>query len=93
MVADDISEIHAVELVTGKNKEEVVFAGTKMKKVLTHCISSTLVPVATCLCLFSGKNIYESTTEAIKFVGCLYMVVQRRSIKLGEQVDLIHTGV
>lgn len=88
MLANKVLEVHAVELVAGKNDNNGIVFDGDVGEVLANGVGSSLVPVVTMFGLFCGQNVDKAAAEIVEFVGFLDMAMQGSGIKLREQVDV-----
>ena len=69
-------EIHTVELVARKDENQVVIFETVVMHILTNGIGGTLVPSFFVACLFGGEDVDKATTEGIKLIGLLDVLME-----------------
>jgi len=93
VLRDDFAEIHPIQLIAGKDQNEIVRRSPKMDEVAPDCGRRALIPVRPRLRLLRGKNVDKTAAEGIEVIGALDMAVQRRRIELGENEDPVDIRV
>jgi len=73
---DQIAEVHAVEMVTGKNQVVVGIVAGEVAGGLADGIRRPLEPVGALRRLFRGKHLHESFREDVETVGLRDMPVE-----------------
>jgi hypothetical protein len=72
-----IGQIHAVELVPGKDENYVIVPRGNVLQIFAHSIGIPHVPVlANGAGLFSGKNVNDAITKIVKAIGEFDVPVQ-----------------
>jgi hypothetical protein len=77
VVSHQVSQIHAIELVTGEDEHYVAILHGNVLQIFAHGIGISNVPVfADGVCLLGGKNINYAVAEIVEAVGVLDVPVQ-----------------
>ena len=93
MLRDDLSEIHPVELIAGKNQHELVLMTFEMDEVAANGVGGAFIPSAALVGLLGGEDVDETGPERIKLETLLDMPMERSSEKLREEKDPVVAGV
>ena len=90
---DDLAKIHPVELVAGKDQDQVVGKGAEVDEVAAHRVRRPLVPVQAAFGLLRRQDVHKPAAEGIEIVGVLEMPVERGGVELGQQEDPVDVGI
>ena len=64
-----------------------------MDEISPHGIGGALIPIHVLFRLLGRHDVNEATAKRIKMVSALYVAMQRRRLKLGEQKDPVDLGI
>ena len=93
MRADEIGEVHAIEVVTSEDQVVVRLVLEEVAYRLTHGIRGALEPVRALRCLLGRQDLDEAIAEVIQPVGLRDMAIERRRVELREDKDASQLGV
>ncbi len=93
MLGNDPLIVHSVQLISGKDQNQVVVRDREMHEVLSNRIRGALVPSLAGLGLLGGQDLDEAPAEGIELVGLAGVAMHRGGIELGQQVDLIEPAI
>jgi hypothetical protein len=66
MLGDEVAEIHAIELVAGKDEHQIMGVGGEVLEIASHRIGRALIPVSAVVRLLGGQNLHEPAAKRIK---------------------------
>jgi hypothetical protein len=84
---DDLPEIHPVELVAGKDQDELVREGAEVEEVPADGVGRALVPLDVLLRLLGREDVDEPAAEGVEDVGRLDVAVERGGVELRQDED------
>src|SRR5262245_13702843 len=91
--SQEVSVIHAVELIAAQDEVVLVRALKKVGKVLAHGVSRALIPAGALARLPGGQDFDKAFSKDVKFVGARNVPVQGFGVKLRQNVDLAKPAV
>ena len=87
VLAQNLAEVHPIELVAAENDIVIDRTFEEVAKVLSNGVSRSLIPVRSRWRLLRRQDLDETWREIVEFKGGVDMSVQGHAIKLGEHVD------
>ena len=93
VLADDVAEIHPVQLIAAQDEQVIEIVREKVNEIFADGIRRALVPGRVGKRLLCREQFHEATGEMIELVGLRNMPVQRRGIELGKQVNPAQAGI
>ena len=69
MARENVSEVHPVKLIAGKDDEVLVVGVQEVPEILPNCISGTLIPALSAGGLLGREYFYECFGEMVELVS------------------------
>ena len=88
-----MAKIHAIELVAAQNQQVFEIVVQEMDHVLAYRVSGALVPGYVVERLLGREDFDEATRKMVEFVRLGNVPVQRRGIKLREEINTPQSGI
>src|SRR5678815_4849935 len=81
VLGQDMTVIHAVELIAAEDEGVFEIVIEEVLQVLSHCVCSALILGGIGEGLFCCENFYETTSEMVELVALRNVAMQRRVIE------------
>ena len=93
VLAQDVSVIHAVELIAAEDDVIGERALEEVAQILSHSVGRSLIPMGASGCLLGSQNLYEAWREVVELEGRGDVLMQRHAIELREHVNAANPGI
>src|SRR5262249_19022882 len=93
MSPDELSKVHPVELIAGKDEDFRRAVVLNVARILAHSVGRALVPVRSFIGLLSRQDFHKALTERVKLVSIGDMAVQTDTEKLRQNINPVQAAV
>ena len=86
-------EVHAIQLVAGKNKYRLFVLQRNVNEILTHGVGGSAVPIVIGSGLFRRQHFHKTARKVVEAVGLSDVPMEGFGVELRQEINLIVSGV